>query len=172
MCEECQLRKRGQFKGVVVRPILSRCFNSRGHVSLVDMQSMPDDIYRSIMNYQDHLTKFCVVEILTSKRAAEVAYKLLTSVFLVFGAPHILQINYYRKCTAIIITELKELWRELVIVHDKSRYPQSQASVDRSNGDIHDMVVNWMRDNNTTSWETDIKCAQFQNSRRDHVGIK
>jgi hypothetical protein len=93
MCEECQLRRRGQFKGVVVRSILSSSFNSRGHVDLVDMESMPDGIYSSIMNYQDHLTKFCVVESLTSKRAAVVAYKLLTSVFLVFGAPHILQIN-------------------------------------------------------------------------------
>ena len=151
MCEECQLRRRGQFKGVVVRPILSSSFNSRGHVDLVDMQSMPDGIYRSIMNYQDHLTKFCVVESLTSKRAAEVAYTLLTSVFLVFGAPHILQINNDRKCTASIITELKELWPELVIVHGKPRHPQSQASVERSNSDIHDMVVSWMRDNNTTS---------------------
>ena len=42
MCEECQLRRRGQFKGVVVRPILSSSVNSRGHVDLVDMQSMPD----------------------------------------------------------------------------------------------------------------------------------
>jgi hypothetical protein len=133
---------------------------------------MPDGIYRSIMNYQDHLTKFCVVESLTSKRAAEVAYKLLTSVFSVLGAPHILQINNDRKCTSSIITELKELWPELVIVHGKPRHPQSQASVERSNSDIHDMVVSWMRDNNTTSWETDIKFAQFQNSRRDHVGIK
>jgi len=44
MCEECQLRRRGQFKGVVVRPILSSFFNSRGHVDLVDMQSMPDGL--------------------------------------------------------------------------------------------------------------------------------
>jgi hypothetical protein len=51
------LRRRGQFKGVVVRPILSSAFNSRGRVDLVDMQSMPDGIYRSIMNYQDHLTR-------------------------------------------------------------------------------------------------------------------
>jgi len=137
-----------------------------------DMQSMPDGIYKFIMNYQDHLTKFCVVKSLTSKRAAEVAYKLLTSVFLVFGAPHILQSNNGRKFTASIITELKELWPELVIVHGKPMHPQSQRTVERSNGDIHDMVVSWMRDNNTTSWETDIKFVQFQNSRRDHVGIK
>jgi len=56
---------------------------------LVDMQSMPDGNYSFIMNYQDRLTKICVVESLTSKRATVAAYKLFTSVFLVFGAPHI-----------------------------------------------------------------------------------
>ena len=172
MCDECQLRRKGQRKGVVVRPILSSSFNSRGQVDLIDMQSMPDGNYKFIMNYQDHLTKFCVVESLTSKRAAEVAYKLLTNVFLVFGAPHILQSDNGREFTANIITELKQFWPELVIVHGKPRHPQSQGSVERSNGDIHDMLVSWMRDNNTTNWSTGIKFVQFQKNRRDHEGIK
>lgn len=58
---------------------------------LYDMQSMPDRDFKFITNYQDHLTQFGVIECLLSKRAAEVAYKLLTSVFLIFGASHILQ---------------------------------------------------------------------------------
>ena len=73
------------------------------------MQSMPDGNFKFIMNYQDHLTKFCVIDSLTSKRAAEVAYKLLSNVFLVFGAPHILQSDNGREFTAAIISELKEL---------------------------------------------------------------
>ena len=50
-------------------------FNSRGEVDLVDMQSMPDGNYSLTVNYQDHLTKICVVESLTSKRATVTAYK-------------------------------------------------------------------------------------------------
>ena len=92
--------------------------------------------------------------------------------FLVFGAPHILQSDNGRKFTASVITELKELVTELVIVHGKPKYPQSQASVERSNGDIHDMLVSWMRDNNTTYWATGIQFVQFQKNRRYHVGIK
>ena len=42
------------------------------------------------MVYQDHLTKFCVLRFLTSKHAAKVAYQLM-DVFLLFGAPTILQ---------------------------------------------------------------------------------
>ena len=76
-------------KGVVVRPILSKDFSSRGQVDLIDMQSMAHMGYKWIMVYQDHLTKFCVLRSLTSKRAAEVAYQLM-DVFLLFGAPTIL----------------------------------------------------------------------------------
>jgi hypothetical protein len=81
----------------------------------------------------------------------------------VFGAPHILQSDNGHKFTVSIITELKELWPELIIVHGKPRQLQSQGSVERSNGDIHDMLKSWMRDvNNTTNWATGIKFAEFQ----------
>ena len=56
LCEECQLRQRNPNKGVIVKPILSKDFNSRGQVDLLDMQSMADGQYKFIMNYQDHLT--------------------------------------------------------------------------------------------------------------------
>lgn len=80
--EECQLRRKIPSKGVVVKPIVSKDFNSWCQVDLVDMQSMPGGKYRFIMNYQDHLTKFCIIEDLSSKRAAEVAYKILLNIFL------------------------------------------------------------------------------------------
>ena len=68
-----------------------------------------------------------------------------------FGVPHVLQSDNGREFTASIITELKELCPELVIVHGKPRHTQSQTSVERSNGDIHDMLISWMRDNNNTN---------------------
>jgi hypothetical protein len=42
--------------GLVVKPLLSKDFNCRGQVDLVDMQSMPDGDFKFIMHYQDHLT--------------------------------------------------------------------------------------------------------------------
>ena len=76
-------------KGVVVRPILSKDFSSRGQVDLIDMQSIAHMNYKWILVYQDHLTKVCVLRYLTSTRAAEVAYQLM-DVFLLFGEPTIL----------------------------------------------------------------------------------
>ena len=61
LCENCNMKKRHVSKGVVVKPILSKDFNSRGQVDLMDFQSNPDDRYKFIMVYQDHLTKIFAV---------------------------------------------------------------------------------------------------------------
>ena len=89
------------------------------------MQSMAKAQYKWIMYYQDHLTKFCVLRPLTSKRASEVAYQLL-DIFLLLGAPAILQSDNGAEFTANVITEFKQMWPDLVIVHGKPRHPQSQ----------------------------------------------
>ena len=103
------------------------------------------------MLYQYHLTKYCILRPLTSKRAAEVAYQLM-DIFLMFGAPHILQSDNGSEFTAAVITELKLLWTDLLIVHGKPRHPQSQGSVERLNCDVKDMLIAWLGDNKTTDW--------------------
>ena len=149
MCIDCQRKRvRPMTKGVVVGPILCKEFSARGQVDLIDMQSLSHGSFKWIMVYQDHLTKFVVIRPLTSKRAAEIAYQLM-DIFLLFGAPYILQSDNGSEFTAQIISDLKELWPELVIVHGKPRHPQSQGSVERANYDIKDMLVAWMSENDT-----------------------
>ena len=106
----------------------------------------------------------------TSKRAAEVGYQLL-DIFLLFGAPHILQSDNGREFTANVIKELKDLWPGYCIVHGKPRHPQSQGSVERGNADIKDMLIIWMRENNSTSWKVGLKCVQFNKNHSHHSGI-
>ncbi|KAG1684037.1 KRAB-A domain-containing protein 2 [Nymphon striatum] len=162
LCIECQ-RKRPTTKGTVVRPIFSKNYGSRSQVDLGN--------FKWIMVYQDHLTKFCVLRPLASKRAAEVAYQLL-DIFLLLGAPEILQSDNGSEFTAAVITELKLLWPDLVMVHGKPRHPQSQVSVERANCDIKDMLVAWLGDNQTTDWTVGLKCVQFQKNSSYHSGIK
>ena len=127
MCLECQKKmKRPMTKGVVVKPILTSEFASRGQIDLNDMQSMPHNIFRWIMVYQDHITKFCVLRCLTSKRATKVAFQL-PDIFLLIGAPVILQSDNGSEFTAAVITELGSMWPDLKIVHGKPRHPQSQG---------------------------------------------
>jgi len=52
------MKKKHIAKGVVAKPILSKEFNSRGQVDLMDFQSNSDGNYKFLMVYQDHLTKF------------------------------------------------------------------------------------------------------------------
>ena len=123
------------------------------------------------MNYQDHLTKLCVLRPLTSNRNAEVAYQFL-DIFLLLGAPAILQSDNGPEYTAQVIIELKQLWPDLVIVHGKPRHPQSQSSVERANCDVKDMLVAWLADNNTDEWTVGLKFVQFQKNSSHHSGFR
>jgi hypothetical protein len=69
----------------------------------MDFQSKPDGKYKFIMVYQDHLTTFCNIKPLTSKKASEVVFKLI-DVFTIFGAPRILQSDNGRELTALVIS--------------------------------------------------------------------
>ncbi|XP_041346796.1 KRAB-A domain-containing protein 2-like [Gigantopelta aegis] len=125
------VKRRGNVQkttGVVVKPIVSNKFYSHGQVDLVNMQSSPQDQLKWIMVYQCHLTKFVILRPLSCKRAAEVAFQLM-DIFLLFGAQAILQSDNGLEFLAQVITELKELWPQFIMVHGKPRHPQSQGSV-------------------------------------------
>ena len=84
LCEECQLKKRKlASKGLVVKPIVSMEFNSRGKMDLIDMQSLSYDDYKYIMVYQDNMTTFVVLWPLKSKRTTDVVMQIL-DIFLPF----------------------------------------------------------------------------------------
>ena len=77
-------------------------FNSRCQVDCIDMQSCPDGEFKYIMVYQDHLTKFTMLEALKKKSAQEVAAHLV-NIFRTFSAPLIFhgdihtEVYLYRK---------------------------------------------------------------------------
>ena len=121
--------------------------------------------------YQDHLTKFCVLQPFKSKRPTEVAAPIL-DLFLFLGAPAILQSDKGPELTAHGISEIKDIWTALFMDHGKARHPQSQGSVERSNGDIKDMSAVWLTDNDKHDLVTDITCVQFQKNSVHHSGIK
>ena len=106
---------------------------SRIQIDLIDCQAYPDGEYKFMLNVQDHFTKYIHLRALKTKTAAEVAWHLF-EIFIEFGAPAILQSDNGREFRAAIIEELLLLWPDLKLVHGRPRHPQSQGSVERSNG--------------------------------------
>lgn len=161
LCRSCEMKKGTPKKGLVVRPILSSELNSRCQVDLVDMQSSPDNEFKFIMVYQDHMTKFVHLKALKSKTAVEVAHHLL-DIFLLCGAPSILQSDKGREFANKIIVELCSMWTDVKIVHGKPRHSQSQGSVERANQDVQNMINAWMLSNNSDKWSEGLRSCNFQ----------
>ena len=70
---------------------------------------------------------------------------------------HILQNDNGSGFTTQIISDLKELWPELVKAHRKPLHLQSQGPVERANYDIRDILVAWMSENDTVDWTVGVK---------------
>ena len=97
LCIECQkIKKRKNTKGQTSKPILSKQFNQRGQIDLIDMQSLPDGEYRWILVYQDHFTKFVVLRPIKQKSAVCVV-EALFNIFTLFSVPAILQSDNGKK---------------------------------------------------------------------------
>lgn len=167
LCKVCNLKKAQPHKNLVVRPITSTDFNSRGQVDLIDFQSTPCGEYNWLMNYQDHLTKYCLLRPLKRKKAVEVAVELF-KIFIDFGAPCILQSDNGREFPAEVVNELTSMWPDNHIVHGRPRHPQSQGSVERCNQDVENMVRAWLDDNKSTDWVTGCRFVQWQKNFAKH----
>ena len=68
LCTICATESKAKSKRMKkLKPIISKTFNDRGQVDLVDMSSTPDGEYKWILHYQDHLTKFTTLRALKDK---------------------------------------------------------------------------------------------------------
>lgn len=111
LCEMCQKQSKIPKKGLVVKPMVFQETNSRCQVDLIDMQSQPENDFKFILIYQDHLTKFVQLRALKSKRANRVAYYLI-DIFTIFGAPNVLQSDNGREFSNQIV-EACAMWPDL-----------------------------------------------------------
>lgn len=101
LCESCKKKSKVPQKGIA-RSMVFQEMNSRCQVDLIDMQLQPDNDFKFIFVYQNHLTKFVQLCSLKSKRAEEVAYHL-NDTFTIFGATNILQCENGREFSNQIV---------------------------------------------------------------------
>jgi len=83
---------------------------------------------------------------LVSKTATGVAERLMT-IFTQFEPSKILQSDNGLEFVATVITELKHIWTDLLIIHGRPRHPRSQGCIERANGDLEIKLGKWIQDN-------------------------
>ena len=67
LCPICSTTRLITSRKAECQPILSKPFNDRAQIDLIDMQSSPDGTFNWILHYQDHLTKFSCLRPLRKK---------------------------------------------------------------------------------------------------------
>jgi hypothetical protein len=152
-------------------PIITSGFNSRAQVDLIDMQTAAVGEYKWIMVYQDHGMKFAHIKKMKTKKTDEVANKLL-NIFLLQGAPAILQSDNGKEFVSHVIRDLGALWPGLKLINGRPRHSQSQGSVERLNRCIEEMMHKWLADHPGSTWTDSLPFLQWQYNTRMQESIK
>ena len=69
------------------------------------------------------------------------------TIFTQFEPSKILQSDNGLEFVATVITELKHIWTDLLIIHGRPRHPRSQGCIERANGDLEIKLGKWIQDN-------------------------
>jgi hypothetical protein len=91
LCPICIQRQLRNCPIARLQPIITHGFGLQGQIDLIDFQSMPDGLFRFLLNFIDHGVKFLFsIPIVVHKTASSIAIALL-QIFTMIGPPMILQ---------------------------------------------------------------------------------
>ena len=80
----------------------------------------------------------------------------LLELFFTSGPPKILHSDNGRGFIATVITELKTLFPEILLIRGRPRHAQSQGCIERANEVLCDALGKWMNSNKSTHWSEDL----------------
>ena len=166
-------KKNAQFR--VKSPIISNRFNQRAQVDLIDIRNLCLGNCRYLLNYQDNLTKFCILKSLSDKKNT---VQPLLEIFNLFGAPKILHSDNGGEFRGReFVKYFQRFWPELKMVKGKPYNPRSQGSVERANQQIKNLILACIHNNSTydnveniihnvqyiknTTYNRTIKCSPY-----------
>ena len=189
VCPHCIVVLSRRKPAAGIKPIITVGMGVRGQVDIIDFQSMPDGLFKYLLNYIDHGVKYLVCIPLSSKRAAAVAYALFT-IFTEIGPPSILQSDNggefsnqahdHRGHKILldddfidsVIHELKNLWPECQMVRGSPRHSESNGGVERVNQTFQKKLGGWMKTNATNHWSIGCKIVQWRINTQHHSTVK
>ena len=162
------------------------------------LQSMPDGIFKYLLNYIDHGVKFLWSVPLVAKQASCISLALY-KIFCTIGAPMILQTDNgkefsgsamtnkrRRRDEAVVgkkseitselltkvVTEVQNLWLECIMVTGTPCHSESNRGVERVNRTVQQKLHAWMKKNNSTRWSIGCKTVQWQVNTQYHATVK
>ncbi|KAG8462535.1 hypothetical protein KFE25_010360 [Diacronema lutheri] len=157
-------------------PLLTYGLGSRVQIDLIDFQSCPDGDFKYLLNVQDLGTKFYDCRPLTSKRGPAVAAALV-DIFTIYGPPKILHSDNGKEFAGHagngkearlddgemreVISQIKQLWPDFLMVHGRARHSQSQGAIERLNRTVQARLAAWMSDNNSTQWSVGCRFVRW-----------
>jgi hypothetical protein len=160
-----------------VKNIVTDGFGIRGQADIIDFQSMPDGVFKYLLNYIDHGVKKVTSIPLANKQALCVAFALFT-IFTEQGPPSILQTNNGGEFSGhahnyvgrrmlldddfidLLIKEVKNFWPDCQMVRGSPRHFESKGGVERVNQTVQKKLGGWMKTNNSKHWS--IRCNIVQ----------
>ena len=159
-CPQCIERAPKPKPVAGLRNIITYGWGMRGQVDIIDLQSMKDGIFKYLLNYIDHGVKFLWSVPLVAKRASCIALALY-EIFCTIGAPMILQTDNGKEFSGAattnkqrrrdkealvgnasvispellneVVTEVRNLWPECIMVTGTPRHSESNGGVERVN---------------------------------------
>ena len=176
ICPFCMKKKnvKRKFSRYSVKyPIISSEFNQRAQVDLIDVRMLQQPDVSYILNYQDNLTKFVSLKPLVDKSSASIK-TALAEIFNLFGAPKILHTDNGGEFRSrdLINNFLKRFWPDIIIIRGKPYNPQSQGSVERSNGHIKQMMSSLLNEDPSLDLKYIIPFVQYCKNVTFHRTIK
>ena len=167
LCPKCQQASTRKPYQPGHTPIITKGFGSRGQVDLIDYQYLGGDNkpFNWLLTYQDHALKFLATAPLARKTPKDVAMALL-EIFSTIGPPTVLQSDNGREFSGLagqtdcleerelqeVVSEIRQLWPGMTIVHGKPRHSASQGSIERANRHVELKLKHWMDDNKSNRW--------------------
>ncbi len=172
-----------------IKNIVTEGFGVRGQVDLINLQSMPDGLFKYLLNYLDRGMKKLTSIPLTSKQSSSVAFALLT-IFTEQGPPSILQsdnggefsnhAHNYVGCRMVlddefidlVIKEIKNLWPECMMVRGSPRHSESNGGVERVSQTVQRKLGGWMKTNKSNNWAIGCRIVMWRINTQVHRTIK
>ncbi|XP_039748786.1 KRAB-A domain-containing protein 2-like [Pararge aegeria] len=132
---------------------------SRGQMDILDVTAAKGESYKYLMVYRDLVTKYIHLKPLKSINVDETVEALL-EIFLVFGAPNVLQSKNGISVTKQICRRMYTAFPEIKVV-SADRKESTTSYKGQNNEDILRMLGDWLKENGSMKWYQGVKYVQY-----------